>query len=116
MTSTRSLTLTTAMRVVNRVHRDTAVRWADTLPAVAPGLADGHVLVIGIAYLANRRHAVHQHLARFTGRQLQQRIVAFLGHQLRRRSSRAHHLRALARTKLNIVHRGTSRDVLERQR
>ena len=81
-----------------------------------PALPIDYVLMIGVAYLAYGRHARDQHPAGFAGRQLQQRIVAFLGHQLRRSTGRAYHLRALARAKLDVVHRGAGGNVLERQR
>src|SRR6185312_4208664 len=82
VTSARGLTLTTAVRMVDRVHRHTTVGWANTLPAVASGLSDRHILVIGIANLANRRHALHEHAPRLAGGQLQQSVVALLRHQL----------------------------------
>src|SRR5690606_38660593 len=63
----RRLALTTAVRVVGRVHGRTP---RDRPPAKMPratGLTDPHVLVVHIADLAQRRHAVqpdHAHLAR----------------------------------------------------
>src|SRR4051794_37582262 len=40
MTAARGLALAAAVRVVDRVHRDTSVRRTDALPAVAACLAD----------------------------------------------------------------------------
>jgi hypothetical protein len=45
-----------------------------------------------------------------------QRVIALFGHQLGRSARRAHHLRALAGTELDVVHRGAGGNVLERQR
>src|ERR1700731_943820 len=91
VTTARGLTFTTTVRVVDRVHRDTAVGRANALPAVASRLADGDVLVIGVAHLADGRHALDQHLAGLAGGQLEQSVLAFLGDQLHLRTSRAGH-------------------------
>ena len=116
MTTARGFALTTAVRVIDGVHGHTAIGGANALPTIASRLADSYVFVIGIADLAYGRHAGHQHAASFTGRQLQESVVAFLGHQLGRGAGGAHHLRAFARTELDVVHRGAGRNVLERQR
>src|SRR3984885_493962 len=115
VTAARGLAFTTTMRVVDRVHRDTAVGGANTLPAVASGLTDGLIFVFGVAYLADGRHAVDEHFAGFAGGQLEQRVIAFLGNELNLGACGASHLRALAGTKLNVVNRGTGRNVLQRQ-
>src|SRR5271168_1174728 len=116
MTAARGLTFTTTVRVVDRVHRDTAVGRANALPAVASRLTDGDVLVIRIANLADRRHALDQNLAGLAGGQLQKSVIAFLRDQVHLRAGRAGHLRALARTQLDVVHDRTGRDELQRQR
>src|SRR5688572_10093759 len=48
VTSTGRLALTTTVRVVDRVHRDTADGRADVLPAVAAGLAPVDVRLLGV--------------------------------------------------------------------
>ncbi len=116
MTAAGGLAFAAAVRVIHRVHGDAAVGGANALPAIASRLADRHILVIGIAHLADGRHALHQHLAGLAGRQLQKRVVAFLSNQLRLRAGRTRHLRALARPKLDRMHRGAGRNILERQR
>src|ERR1700722_18467767 len=115
MTAPGGLAFAATVRVIDRVHGYATVAGTNTFPAITSSLADGYILMIGIAYLANCRHARYQYPASFTGGQLEQGVVAFLGHQLSRRSCRAHHLRALAGTELNVVHRGAGWDVLERQ-
>src|SRR5256885_2165258 len=84
MASAGGLAFAAAMRMVDRVHRDTAVYRLLAQPDVPAGLADGHVLVVHIADLPDRRHAIDQHPPRLAGRQLHQRVLFFLGHQLRR--------------------------------
>src|SRR5580698_9349855 len=78
VTSARGLTFTTTVRVIDRIHRDAAVGGTNSLPAVASGLADGDVLVVSVADLADGRHALDEHLAGLARRQLEQRVVAFL--------------------------------------
>src|SRR5277367_6154454 len=60
MTAARGLALTTAVRMVDRVHRNTTVCRTNTLPAITSGLADPYILVVRVAYLADRRHALYQ--------------------------------------------------------
>src|SRR5262249_31935645 len=76
VTAARSLSLTPAVRMVHRVHRDTAVVGTASLPAHAARLANGDVFVIGVADLPDRGHAVLQHLAGLARRQLDQRVIA----------------------------------------
>src|SRR4051812_37161328 len=75
MTTAGGLALTTTVRVVDRVHGDTAVGRTNSLPAIAACLADRNVLVIGVAHLANRCHALDQHLAGFARGQLEKRVI-----------------------------------------
>src|SRR6185312_10802591 len=58
MASARGLAFAAAVRMVHRVHCHAAVGWANALPAVASRLANRHILVVRVAYLANRRHAI----------------------------------------------------------
>ena len=81
-----------------------------------PGLADRHVLVIDVADLADRREALDVDLADLARRHLHRRVVAFLGHQLHRRSGAARDLAALARLQLHVVQQRAERNVLQRQR
>src|SRR5271156_2714676 len=106
MTAARGLAFAATVRVIDRVHGYATIAGTNTLPAIASGLADRHILMIGIAYLAYRRHACYQHPASFARGQLQERVVALFGHQLGRGPCRAHHLRAFAGTELNVVDRG----------
>src|ERR1700677_4977428 len=57
MTAAGGLTFTAAVRVIHRVHGYATVAGTNALPAIASGLADGDILVIGIANLAHCRHA-----------------------------------------------------------
>src|SRR5688572_5266241 len=58
VTAARGFAFTTAERVVHRVHGDAAHVRALAQPAAAARLADRDVLVIEVAHLADRRHAL----------------------------------------------------------
>src|SRR5271157_718113 len=100
MPSARGLAFTAAVRMVHGVHRNAAIHRLPSQPARASRLADGDVLVIQISHLPDRRHAILRNLASLARRQLHQRVVRFLRHQLRRSARRAHHLRPLSRLQL----------------
>jgi len=72
-----------AVRVIHRIHGHAANRGPNAAPARPPGLSEGFVLMVEIAHLANRGHAIHGKLANFARRQLHQRDFAFLAQQLR---------------------------------
>src|SRR3954452_7310167 len=76
------LALTTAVRVVDGVHRHTAHGRALALPAHAAGLAPADVGLLGVADLADRRAAAHVDVADLAGRHAQLRVGAVLGDQL----------------------------------
>ena len=110
----RGRALTAAVRVVDGVHRDAARLRAHAHVALAAGLADLHVLVIGVADRADRRAALGAHHAHLARGQAQRRHVAVLGHQLRRGSGRARHLAAAAGLQLDVVHDRADRHARER--
>src|SRR5277367_4881046 len=56
MTASRCFTFTATVRVIDGVHGNATVAGTNALPAVASGLADRNVFMIGIAYLAYGRH------------------------------------------------------------
>jgi hypothetical protein len=68
------------------------------------GLAVGDIFVIQIAHLADRGHAIQTKSPHFPEGSLTSARVAFFAEQLRRAAGRAHHLRALARSQLQVVH------------
>src|SRR5580658_1795700 len=57
MASARSLALTAAVWMIDRVHGHAAVRRANPQPPIASRLADRNIFVIGVAHLPNRCHA-----------------------------------------------------------
>src|SRR6188472_42977 len=101
------LALTTAERVIDRVHGHTTGLRTDALPAVAAGLADLDELVFGVADLADGGAAVDHHAAHLGAGQAQGGELALFGDQLDRHAGRTTELSALTGTQLDVVHRGT---------
>ena len=102
--------------MIHGIHGNAAIVRTLSQPAGASRLADGNVLVIEIAYLTDRGHAILGNFAGLARRQLNQRIFFFLSDQLRRSTRRAHHLTTLARLQFHIVDLGAGRDIAKRQR
>src|ERR1700759_1604361 len=71
--ATGGLALATTVRVVDRVHGDTADGRALALPAVTARLAELDVALLGVADLADGRAALDGHPPDFTGRHPQGR-------------------------------------------
>src|ERR1700678_3764411 len=77
------LALATAMRMVNRVHRDSTHVTALAEPSRTPGLTDRNIFMVEIADLADSGAAIRLHHPLLARRQLEQRHLALFGHQLR---------------------------------
>src|ERR1035437_6047053 len=116
MASARGLALAAAHRVIDGVHGHAAVVRLPAEPAVAAGLADGDVLVLEVADLADRGVAVHAHAPELARGHAKKRVRALLRHELRPGSGRARHLPAAARFELDVVHDCAERNRLERKR
>src|SRR4051812_26696041 len=115
VTTTGGLTFTTTVRVVNRVHGDTADGRANALPPHTAGLAPVDVRLLSVADLADRCAAAHVNVADFAGGQTQLGETAFLGDELNRSASGTGHLGAATRTQFDCVDNGTDGDVAQRQ-
>src|SRR3954469_15002098 len=113
--TTGGLALTTTVRVVHRVHDDTADGRALALPAHAAGLAPVDVRLLGVADPADRGAAADVDVPHLAGRHPELRPAALLGDQLRRVARRAGDLGAAARPELDAVDRRAHGDVAQRQ-
>src|SRR5580658_2653021 len=107
--------LATAVRVVDRVHRDAAHRRSLAEMALTTGLADHFVLVVEVAELADRRAADGQDAPHLARGHAHLGVGAFFGHQLGGATGRAHELAALTGPQLDVVDDGPERDVLQRE-
>ena len=103
------------MRVVDRVHDGTADGRADALPAVAAGLADLDVAVLGVADLAHGGAAGQQHAAHLGRRHAEDGVLALLAHQLDAGAGGTCQSGALAGLQLDGVNQGADGDVGQRQ-
>src|SRR5881227_2102465 len=100
-----------AVRVVDRIHRDAAVVRHAALPALAAGLADRDVHVIGIRHRADGRHAAAVDQALLGGIEPQDHVVLVAPDDLRIGAGRARDLPALADLDLDVVDDGADRNV-----
>src|SRR2546422_31103 len=71
-----ALALAAAHRVVDGVHHRAAHRRAEAEPAHPTRLPDRYVLVVEVAHLPDRRHAVDRHHPHLARRQLERRPLA----------------------------------------
>src|SRR4051812_10701234 len=115
VTTTRGLPLTTAVRVVHRVHGDTTDGRALALPPHATRLAPVDVRLLGVADLADGRAAAHVDVADHPRRHAQLRQPALTGDELDAGAGRAGDLRPAARTQLDGMNNGAHGDVPQRQ-
>src|SRR6266536_2694219 len=107
------LPLATAVRMVAGVHRRAADLRALTEPAAAAGLAAGLVFVLDVTDLADGRLAADVDAAQLAARHADDRVVAFLGEQLRAGAGRPDQLAAATESQLDVVHGRADRDVCE---
>src|SRR5581483_2649297 len=114
VTTTRGAAFAAAMRVIDRVHRDAAVVRATTHPALAAGLADRDVHVVGVRHRADRRHAAAVHQALLTRIQAHDDVFAVAADQLGVGAGGARELAALADLELDVVDDRADRHVRQR--
>src|SRR3954449_550501 len=112
--ATGRLALTTAVRVVDRVHGDAADGRALALPAHPAGLAPVDVGLLGVADLADRRAAADVDVADLAGRHAQLRHAAVLGDELDARPCRPGDLRSATGPELDRVDHRADGDVAQR--
>src|SRR6266852_4680774 len=109
------LALSSAVRMIHRIHGHAAHGGLDAPPPGASGLAERFILMVKVANLANRGHAVDGKLAHFAAGHLHQREVPFLAEQLRRATRGTHGLPAASRVQLKVVHHRAGRNVANLQ-
>src|ERR1700722_14643484 len=110
------LALAAAVRVIDRVHDDTANRGTHAEPTYRAGLAEDAQVVLVIAHLADRGAAIDMHFAHLAGLQAQAGIHAFARRELRGSAGAARHLAALADFQFDVVYRAADRNMAQRHR
>src|SRR5690606_22433764 len=86
------LAFTTTVRVIDRVHDDTANGRADALPTLSAGFAVLTQVVFAVADFADGGAAIGVNLAHFTRAQTQGGVGAFASNQLHRGAGAAREL------------------------
>src|SRR2546425_1203983 len=76
----RGFPFAAAVGMVDRILDDAPRLGADAEPARTTGLADAHILVIGVAHHADRGEAHHREIPNLSRRQPELGICAFFGH------------------------------------
>src|SRR5437762_8951943 len=115
MTTTRGLSLATAMRMVDGIHGDATSLWTHALPPLAPGLADLDELVLGVSDLADGCPAVDRHSTHLGRGEPHRGVLTLFGDQLHGGARGTSHLAAATRAQLDVVHHGADRDVAQGQ-
>src|SRR3954452_24773817 len=113
--ATGRLSFATTVRVVDRVHGDTADGRALALPPHPAGLAPVDVRLLGVAHLADRGPAADVDVADLTRGHPQLGEPTLAGHQLDAGAGRAGDLGTAARPELDSVNNGADGDVPQRQ-
>ena len=116
MTAARGLAFAAAVGMVDRVHRHAAIVRAMTEPAIAAGLAQRSVHVIGVRHRADRGEALAVHEALLARTETERDIALVAGHDLRVGAGRARERAALSDLQFDIVDDRADRDVGERHR
>src|SRR5690242_4660267 len=109
------LGLTTAVRVVDRVHGRTADGRLDAAPTRRTGLAQLLEVVLVVADFADGGAALGRHLAHFAGAKTQRGVALLASDQVGAGAGRAGQLGALARLHFDAAHRRTDRNVGQRE-
>src|SRR6056297_2691811 len=103
MTATLGLSLTTTVRVIDRVHGDTANGRPHAAPARRTGLPELAQAVLAIRDLAQGCTAIRKDATHFTGTQADRGVAALAGCKLHRGTGGTRQLRTLAGLHFNAV-------------
>ena len=109
MPTTRRTALTTTMRVIDRVHRDTANGRTNTAPPGSTGLAELPQVMFAMSDFANRRTAIGMDSSHFTGSHSQCCVGAFTRDDLATAARGAHHLSAFPGLQFDAMNQRTHR-------
>ena len=107
--------LTTAHRVVDRIHDNAAVARTTAEVTAAAGLTADFKVVLRIAHDTNSGTASLENHAHLAAGHLDDGILIVTAHQLGICTGRTHHLGTLARTKLDIVNQRAERNLSKQQ-
>ena len=101
--------------MIDRIHRDTAYRWATPAPAGCARLAQRAQRVLRIAHFPDRGPAGHPHLAQLAGSKPQRRETPFTRNELHTCARATRELGSLSGPELDTVHRRAYRNIAQWQ-
>src|SRR6266487_1164955 len=105
----------TTIGMIHRIAGDSAVDRADAPMARTSRFAQHYIFVLCVANLADRRIAILINLANFARRQSNLRIPLVARHKSSRPSGTTDHLRAAARSQLDVMYRQSHRNRTQRE-
>src|SRR5690349_10331918 len=108
------LALAAAVRVIDRVHGESAHRRADAAPALGASLAVAAQVVLIVPHLADRRAAVDVYLACLAGLEAHVGVDPLAGRERHRAAGAARELAAAAWLQLHVVDDRADRHVAQR--
>ena len=114
--TTGSTTFTTTHRVIDRVHYNTTVARPAAQPTAASRFSGRFQIVVNIGGYANRGFASLENLTGFTGRQLDDSVLAVARKQLRIGTGATYNLGTLTGTQFNVVNQRTERNFAQVKR
>src|ERR1700678_952337 len=113
MAAARGAAFAAAVRMIHRVHRHAAYAGTDAFPARAAGFADHFVLVVGIGYSTDGRHAFAANDTHFGGAHFHLHIPRILADDLGISAGRPGDLAAFADFHFDVVHDGADGNVAQ---
>src|SRR4051794_39614270 len=105
MTTGCSFTFTATVRVIDRIHNNTANGRTNAAPTHRASLTDLAQVVLAVAHFTHGCSALDMHTTNFAGTQTDLSVSAFTCHQHDASAGGTRHLRPFARQHLNAVHR-----------
>src|SRR5215475_10138398 len=113
MTAARGAAFAAAERMIDRIHRNTAIVRHATQPALAAGLAERDVHVIGIRHRTDRSLTTPMDETLLARIEAQNHVFLVAADDLGIRAGRSRELPALADFELDIVNDGADRHVAD---
>ena len=114
-TSFASTTLTTTMRVINRVHYHTTNGRTNTAPTIGTSLTNFSQTLLFITHFANSCSAINMDFTNFTRAQAYLGVNTFFSQQDSRSTGRASNLSTFTRLHLNTVNGSSNRNIADGQ-
>jgi len=113
MAAAGGFSLTTAHRMIDRIHGDAPDLRPPAEPSLPARLAEAQVFRINVTDLADGGPAFQEDLSDLSGRKPDLGITRFLGHKLSVGAGRADQLPSPPNLKLHVVNQGSQRNILQ---